>query len=503
LPGRPGEGDRPGRPGEGDRPTRPERPIIGGGGDRPWRPGEGDRPGRPGEGDRPGRPGDGDRPGRPGDGDRPGRPGEGDRPIIGGGGNRPNWPNRPDRPWIDNDNIHIGDNININNNWNNWGVNRPGWNNNHWQDHWHDNWINHRHNWYHGCWNNHWSNRWYSPIVWTGVGWGIGSWWNNSWGVGVPYQNPYWVAGSSGYDYSQPVVIQNIVTSTGGTADATGGTATAEATAENNQALTLFDEGLASFKQAQYEAALAKFDASLKLLPTDPVLHEVRALALFALGRFKESAATLNALLATAPGMDWTSMASLYGSVDDYTAQLRALEGHIKANPTDASAMFVLAYHYLVIGQTDAAIKALQEVVKLQPTDATAKRMLEGLVPPEAEESPAAATTADPATATAEPAADEPSTDLVGTWQAKAGDTTIVLTVTEDSQYIWKATPEGKPAIEIKGNLIASSDAIVLENEEQGSMIGRVTSGGADKFTFTLRGMPEDEPGLAFERVNS
>jgi tetratricopeptide (TPR) repeat protein len=388
-------------------------------------------------------------------------------------------------------------------------VNRPNWNNNHWQDHWHNNCINNHHGWYNGCWNNHWGNNWYSPIVWTGVGWGLGSAWNSSWGYGVQYSNPYYVAGSSGYDYSQPVVIQNYATSTGGTADAAGGTATAEATADNNQAMTLFDEGLASFKQAQYEAALAKFDASLKLLPTDPVLHEVRALALFALGRFKESAATLNALLATAPGMDWTSMSSLYGSVDDYTAQLRALEDHIKANPTDASAMFVLAYHYLVIGQTESAIKALQQVVKLQPTDATAKRMLDGLVPPEptAAEAPAAttppATTPEPPTATAEPAADGPSTDLVGTWQAKVGDTTIVLTVTDDSQYIWKATPKGKPAVEIKGNLIASSDSIVLENQAQGSMVGRVTSGGPDKFTFNLQGMPPEEPGLAFVRAKS
>ncbi len=335
--------------------------------------------------------------------------------------------------------------------------------------------------------------------------------WNTSgWGYGATYTNPYYVAGTtSGYDYSQPVTIQNYVTTdtsaAGGTADATGDTAsaTSQATAENQQAMTYFDEGMAAFKAGNFGEALAKQDAALKLMPNDPVLHEVRALSLFALGRFKESAAALNALLAVAPGMDWTSMSSLWGNVDDYTAKLRGLEAHVKANPNDASAMFVLAYHYLVIGQTEAAVKALEHVVKLQPNDATAKRMLSMLVPPEAT-ADATATAATPAAtpaATADKPADPgPETDLVGSWTASGGDVEIVLKIDDQSQYVWQATPKGKPAVELKGNLIASSDAVVLENEEHGSMIGRVTSGGPDKFTFTLRGMPPTEPGLEFTR---
>ncbi len=327
----------------------------------------------------------------------------------------------------------------------------------------------------------------------------MGSWWNTGWGVGVPYQNPYFVSGSSGFDYSQPVVIQNIVS-----ADATGGNAdaTAQATAENQQAMDLFNASLESFRAGKFEDALAKQDGALKIMPTDPVLHEVRALSLFALGRYKEAAAALNSLLAVAPGMDWTSMSNLWGNVDDYTASLRKLEAFVKENPSDPSAMFVLAYHYLVIGQTDAAIKALEEVVKLQPKDATAQRILSSLRPPETTaakpETPDVPPTA-PAT-TDKPTEDQPSTDLVGTWTTMAGDTAIMLTIDEESKYVWTATPPGKPPVELKGNLIASSDAIVLENEAQGSMIGRVTSGGPDKFTFTLRGMPPEEPGLVFER---
>ena len=339
--------------------------------------------------------------------------------------------------------------------------------------------------------------------------------WNNNWGYGATYSNPYYDSGSSGYDYSQPVVVQNYVTSdtsaAGGTTSLPGVAETAAAPvappapsppAENQQAMAYFDEGMAAFKAGNFDNALAKQDAALKLMPSDPVLHEVRALSLFALGQYKEAAATLNALLASAPGMDWTSMSSLWGNVDDYTAKLRSLEAHIKANPTDAAAAFVLAYHYLVIGQTESATKALQHVVKLQPSDATAKRMLSMLVPPEA--TPDVTATAAAPAATAPAATDAkpegPATDLVGTWTASGGDVAITLTIDDESRYVWQATPKGKPAIELKGNLIASSDAIVLENEEHGSMIGRVTSGGPDKFTFTLRGMPASEPGLAFTR---
>jgi thioredoxin-like negative regulator of GroEL len=86
--------------------------------------------------------------------------------------------------------------------------------------------------------------------------------------------------------------------------------------------------------------------------------------------------------------MDWTTMSGLYGNADDYSAQLRKLEEHCRANQKDSAAAFVLAYHYLVIGSKDSAISALRAVVKNQPKDFTAKRMLDALVPQEAAASP-------------------------------------------------------------------------------------------------------------------
>ena len=197
-------------------------------------------------------------------------------------------------------------------------------------------------------------------------------------------------------------------------------------------------------------------------------------------------------------------MSSLYANVEDYTAQLRKLEGVCKSNPKDAAAYFVLAYQYLVIGQQDDAVQALKVVVAQQPKDATAKKMLDALAPPM--QAVAQTSPVPPATTTPPPppvADDGPQTDLVGTWQAKAGTSTIELTIAADSQFTWKATQQGQPPVELKGSLSATADTIILENKEQGSMAGTVKFGGADKWQFVLAGTPPGDAGISFARVKS
>ena len=73
-----------------------------------------------------------------------------------------------------------------------------------------------------------------------------------------------------------------------------------------------FDEGLAAFRAQDYVKALDSFNQSLAINAGDAVVHEVRALTLFASGNYSEAAVALNSLLAAAPGMDWTTLSSLY-----------------------------------------------------------------------------------------------------------------------------------------------------------------------------------------------
>ncbi len=550
----------------GNRPTTlpgqigPNRPGIGGnrpgiGGNRPGI--GGNRPGdisggvnRPGIG--------GNRPTTlPGDlaGNRPGgqwnRPGiGGNRPGIGDGNNLWNSGNNSGNWNSGNNNFN---NINVNGGWgggyygnwgggyNNWGGGYNNWGGGYnnwgypghgggyggWANNWNNGYVNpHYGNWYNSCWNGNWggyNGGWWAPFAAGAATWGVLSLASN-WGLGYGtvgygaggYVNPYYasvpatVVASSPYDYSQPVVVSNYVTTDGDLSSsndsqgATGGTSTATAsptvTTDVNAAV---DDALATFKAGDYSGALGGFDKALKLSPNDSVIHEVRALALFALGRYPEAAATLNSVLASAPGMDWTTISNVYGSVDAYTAHLRKLEDFCRANPGDAAAHFVLAYHYLVGGHSDSAAAALKVVVAKQPTDAVAKRLLDALTPPAEEAKPAAtAEAAKPAEApdakAAAPAG--PETDLVGVWKATSGKETVMLTITEDSNFTWKASPEGKPAVELAGTIETAGDAIALTSEKAGTMVGKVASKGPDAFEFSLPGAPKDAKPLLFQR---
>ncbi len=259
--------------------------------------------------------------------------------------------------------------------------------------------------------------------------------------------------------------------------------------------VSTFDAGLAQFKSGDYRGALASFDLALQELPGDPVVHEVCALALFALGDYRTCAAALNSFLSSAPGMDWTTMSGLYGNTDDYTSQLRTLERYCQSNSDDPSSHFVLAYHYLALGEKEAAIQALETVVENQPQDSTAKRMLDALAPPP----PAAASKVKQAVTDNS----APETDLVGEWRARAGDTTIDLAITEDSQFVWKATQTGKPTVELRGDLTSTRDELVLASGDQGTMAGSVKSLGPDAWQFSLSGAPPSDPGLSFARVRN
>ncbi len=116
-------------------------------------------------------------------------------------------------------------------------------------------------------------------------------------------------------------------------------------------------------------------DQAIRQLPNDAALHEFRALVLFALQRYDESAAALYAVLTVGPGWDWATLVGLYPNVSVYTQQLRTLENYCTQNTGSASARFVLAYHYLTQGHTLAALQQLKQVAVLQPQDNLAPQL--------------------------------------------------------------------------------------------------------------------------------
>ena len=266
----------------------------------------------------------------------------------------------------------------------------------------HQGWANGYWHGYHD--NNNWG--WGSFAVGAATGvtaWALGSSFYN-WGY-ASYANPYYaeeavaqpivieqtVAGGEPqtvtvpaytYDYSQPIDTQS-----------------APPPAEvANPAVAKFDSARAAFGTGDYAGALKLTDEALKVLPNDATLHEFRALVLFAVGKYDLAAGPLYAVLSVGPGWDWTTMAGLYPNIDVYTSQLRKLEAFVSANPTSTAGRFVLAYHYLTQGHTEAAVSQLKQVVALAPQDTLSAQLVKQFSPPsEPTGTPAPSTAPEPA----------------------------------------------------------------------------------------------------------
>jgi tetratricopeptide (TPR) repeat protein len=517
----------------------------------------GNRPGdnRPG-GNRPGdyrpggnRPGD-DRPGnnRPGD-NRPGnnRPGDDGRPDWANRPGRPDWDNRPNHDndgnrWSGNNwnnNNHNWNsnnrNWNVNNNWTsnrqnivnnsptiigggyrpgfavpgygygyggNWGYGQQGVYDNSWQcgPGWapaygalHDDWC-------HGSWTGYGDNsNWLNYAAGAATGW-LSSWAFGSrpysWGYSS-YSNPYYdntvsqtVVGN--YDYSQPL-----------------NTEVAPPPQEQAQPATAtLDMARQAFLNGAYDQALTLANQVVATLPNDPTVHEFRALALFALGRYDEASQALYPVLSIGPGWDWSTMSGLYPSVDVYQPQLTALENYVRNHPDRAAPQFLLAYHYLTLGYNEAAADLLRQVVQLKPADNLSRQMLTLLDSAKqqaavAEQTPAA----QPAPqAAAPPMAEAPATiqpaQLTGVWTAKPDNkSSISLSLDPNGKFVWNVVQRGQPN-KLSGNFtIGDGDLLTLAQGQQGgTMAGNVTMTQNDQFTFRLVGAPASDPGLTFVR---
>jgi len=147
----------------------------------------------------------------------------------------------------------------------------------------------------------------------------------------------------------------------------------------NEEATGPFGEARTAFRRGDYKTALSKVDEAIKKVSDDMTLHEFRALCLFALKDYKQAAQVIYPVLAAGPGWNWETIKGLYGDPDTYTAQLRALEEYYTANPKEASASFLLAYHYLVLDYPKNARTHLQHVTELLPNDPLAPELLKAM----------------------------------------------------------------------------------------------------------------------------
>ena len=114
------------------------------------------------------------------------------------------------------------------------------------------------------------------------------------------YTNPYYATVIAAqpaqttvvYDYSQPINV----------------TSTPPATSVAESTEQVFSAARDSFKAGDYSRALELTDQVLKQTPDAAVVHEFRALCLFALKRYDEAAAVDYAVLTAGPGWNWSTL---------------------------------------------------------------------------------------------------------------------------------------------------------------------------------------------------
>ena len=216
--------------------------------------------------------------------------------------------------------------------------------------------------------------------------------------------------------------------------------------------------------------------------------------SLFAQQRYQEAAGAVYAVLSVGPGWDWTTLSSLYPDVDTYTKQLRALEESVKSNPNAADTRFLLAYHYLTCGYTDAAARQLEAAVQLNPKDQLSAQLLSALKTTNVAQQPAPSAPATPAA----PATPITASALSGDWTANRGDGGVIsLHLAADGQYTWKFTNQGQTK-EFSGPYTLADNLLILKKGETPMMIGQVSMLPNNQFNFKLPGGNPNDPGLTF-----
>ncbi len=304
------------------------------------------------------------------------------------------------------------------------------------------------------------------------------------------------------YDYSQPIDTS-----------APPSDASVAETAQK-----IFESARGLFKAGDFGGALSLTDQALAQLKTDPVLHEFRALTLFALKRFDEAAAVNYAVLSAGPAWDWPTMIGLFPSIDVYTAQLRALEQYAEQHPDSAAAQFLLGYFYMVQDAREAAAKRFARVAKLQPADTLSAQLAKALDPSQEQKLvqqtlTAAAPPAAPATAASTPASGAPSqtepppappAEMAGTWLAAPDPKVkISLVLQPEGGFSWAVTQNGRTET-IQGRAGYKDGVLVLSQAQGPPLTGKISFDAEKKsFSFKPPAPRTAASGLAFTREQS
>jgi tetratricopeptide (TPR) repeat protein len=121
------------------------------------------------------------------------------------------------------------------------------------------------------------------------------------------------------------------------------------------------------------------------------------AQALFAMGQYDEAAGATQAGMQMLPEDKWgvvmANYSQLYGNVQDYTDQLKALEKARDVKPDSPALRFLLGYHFGYLGYPKHAVRELDKALTMAPKDLGSRKVRDIFAAkwPEAPPLPAAA----------------------------------------------------------------------------------------------------------------
>jgi hypothetical protein len=141
-----------------------------------------------------------------------------------------------------------------------------------------------------------------------------------------------------------------------------------------------FDQqGEYAFRARDYMAANRDWQHAVVDDPSNGALAMKLALAMFAVGKYREAAGTTQQVLMLLPQEKWGQVVSdykkLYANPIDYLDQLKSLAKAAADKPNDPALRFLLGFHYGYSGRVADAVRELNKLVQLEPKDQLGRKL--------------------------------------------------------------------------------------------------------------------------------
>jgi len=179
------------------------------------------------------------------------------------------------------------------------------------------------------------------------------------------------------YSDENPYAVDNSVSLPADNGDYTPPSGTTDPTGVSSES---FDrQGEHAFQARDYMAANRAWQHAVVDDPSDGALAMKLALALFAVGKYREAAGTTQQVLMLLPQEKWGQAISeykkLYTNPKDYSEQLKSLAKAAADKPNDPALRFLLGFHYGYSGRVADAVRELNKLIQLEPKDQLGRKL--------------------------------------------------------------------------------------------------------------------------------